>query len=183
MIIQKGFYHNIILIICICLSIFIKFEVTADAKSATFRASAGIILINASGQVLALERCDIPGAWQMPQGGIDEGEDILAATKRELYEETRIDFDSKIQLLNQHPDWLAYQLPKPSKKHGLGQVQKWTLFLFKGEDADIDLEAATPKEFCAYKWTTLRELSNESVWFRKGIYKQLANYFSKYLAE
>ena len=132
MIIQKGFYHNIILIICICLSIFIKFEVTADAKSATFRASAGFILINASGQVLALERC---------------------------------------------------QLPKPSKKHGLGQVQKWTLFLFKGEDADIDLEAATPKEFCAYKWTTLRELSNEAVWFRKGIYKQLANYFSKYLAE
>ena len=153
------------------------------AKSEFFRANIGIILINDSGHVLALERCDIPGGWQMPQGGIDKGEDILIAAKRELYEETKIDSAKKTVFLGQHPDWLVYQLPKPSKKHGLGQVQKWTLFLFEGEDADIDLEGTEPKEFCAYKWTTLRELSNDAVWFRKGIYRELAEYFSKYLVE
>lgn len=152
-------------------------------EAATFRANVGIILINESGQVLALERCDKPGAWQMPQGGIDKGEMILSAANRELHEETHIDVDTKTVFLAEHPDWLAYQLPKPSKKHGLGQVQKWTLFLFRGTDADINLDVTNPKEFCAYKWTTLRELANKTVWFRKGIYKELADYFSKYLAE
>lgn len=153
------------------------------AETETFRANIGIILINDSGHVLALERCDIPGAWQMPQGGIDKGEDIWTAARRELREETGIDNDNKIVFLGQHPEWLVYQLPKPSEKHGLGQVQKWTLFLFEGKDADIDLKAVKPKEFRAYKWITLHELSKNAVWFRKGIYKELAAYFSKYLAE
>ena len=77
----------------------------------------------------------------------------------------------------------VYILIQPSKKHGLGHVQKWTLFLFKDTDADINLDVTNPKEFCAYKWTTLRELANKTVWFWKGIYKELADYFSKYLAE
>lgn len=127
--------------------------------------------------MLALERIDVSGAWQMPQGGLDMGEDILTAAKRELYEETRIDCDTQTTLLGEHPDWLAYQLPEPRKKHGLGQVQKWMLFLFTGDDTHIDLEAAEPKEFSAYKWTTLRDLANKTVWFRKGIYKELADYF------
>ena len=90
------------------------------------------------------------------------------------------------EFVGEHPDWLAYQLPKPSQKHGLGQVQKWVLFLYQGHDSDIVLEPKNPEdeqEFRGFEWTTVRSLANNSVWFRKRIYKELADYFARYLAE
>src|SRR5438128_2486181 len=94
-----------------------------------FRANVGIVLANERGEVLALERKKIPGAWQMPQGGIQDHEEPIQAAKRELQEETGISAD-QVEFVAECPDWLAYELPRDmwSTKTGRGQVQKWFLF-------------------------------------------------------
>lgn len=88
-----------------------------------FRAGVGIMVVNDDRCVLALERYDVPGAWQLPQGGLEESEEPLQAARRELWEETRIHWD-QVVLLYEHPWWLAYELPPDSwtANTGRGQV-------------------------------------------------------------
>lgn len=147
-----------------------------------FRASVGAVIANGSGQVLAFERADIEGAFQLPQGGLEEGEDPLDAVYREIREETGID-RSKLAFAAEHPEWLVYALDKENggKKHGRGQVQKWYLFRFVGDESDIDLSGPGNPEFRSWKWTTLDDLIPTVPSFRKPVYTRVWEAFNPFL--
>ena len=146
-----------------------------------FRAGAGAAVIDARGRVLALERSDIPGAWQLPQGGLKGSESPLQAAFRELKEETGIG-KSHLEFLDSYPWPLAYELPARawSTKTGRGQVGHWFLFRFDGLEGAITLTHSP--EFIAWKWTTFDRLVAQSVAFRKHVYLQLQDRFRPYLA-
>lgn len=141
-----------------------------------FRAGVGAILINGHGQVLALERADVPGAWQLPQGGLDWGEEPLQAAKREVEEETSI-ASSRLQLVAHFPELLAYELPLEarSEKTGRGQVQYWFLFRVAGDTDAINLRGT--REFRAWRWMAFEDLAEQVVAFRAPIYRKLAAHF------
>lgn len=141
-------------------------------KPQFFRANAGAVLCNAEGQILAFERADVPGAWQLPQGGMDADEDPHTTALREVHEETGI-AGGALTLLGTHPELLAYELPENLRraKTGRGQVQYW--FYFSCENPCIDLG----KEFRAWKWTGFDELIDTVVDFRRPIYAKLARHF------
>lgn len=141
-----------------------------------FRANVGIVVARADGLVLALERADVPGEWQLPQGGLDEGEEPGDAALRELREETGIG-RGQVQLIAEYPDWLAYELPpdKRRSRTGRGQVQRWFLYRFLGTDADIDPEMpGHDSEFRAFRWADLRELAGDTWAVRRPVYRALA---------
>lgn len=149
------------------------------SQAQTFRAGVGAIILNKDGLVLGLERKDIPDAWQMPQGGLDEGETLLDAVKREILEETGIR-DQNLELLATFPHWLAYELPEEArtKKIGRGQAQRWFLFRFTGPDEAITL--GDGKEFRTWKWTTMEELKTEVASFKQHVYQELVDHFKPY---
>jgi len=151
-----------------------------NLPSNVFRANVGAVIMNNEGLVLALERKEYPDAWQMPQGGLDEGEEPSKAVFREVEEEIGID-SSKLRIISEYQEWLAYELEKPTSKHGRGQVQKWFLLHFKGKEDEINLNYGYEKEFSKYKWVRLTELAEDVVFFRKSIYRKLAGQFSDYL--
>jgi len=146
----------------------------------TFRANVGAVIVSAEGLVLALERKEIPGSWQFPQGGLEEGEEPLEAVKREILEETGID-ESHLEALETIPRWLAYELPEEmrTKKLGRGQVQKWFLFRFTGHDEVITM--GDGKEFKAWGWISMQDLLPKVVSFKQSVYHQLGEYFKEYL--
>ena len=145
--------------------------------SQTFRANVGIVVARADGRVLALERTDQPGRWQLPQGGLDVDEEPIDAALRELEEETGIPSDL-VELRDEYPDWLAYELPpeRRREKTGRGQVQRWFLFRFLGDDHAIDLTPPVGKraEFAAFRWTGLSDLADEVWEVKQPIYRALA---------
>lgn len=147
-----------------------------------YRRGVGILLFNDRKQVFTGQRIDNPGpAWQLPQGGIDEGEDPLRAAFRELEEETGIRQD-KVELLTQSKGWLRYELPDdliPTLWGGRyrGQEQLWFAFLFLGDDADICIHTAHP-EFSAWRWSDFATIPLSIVPFKKNLYKQLIEEFS-----
>lgn len=147
------------------------------------RPCVGICLANPAGHVLAGERVDTPGAWQMPQGGIDEGESPLAAAWRELKEESGTD---KAEVIGESRDWYFYDLPAdlaPRIWRGRfrGQRQKWYVFRFLGRDQDIDIATAKP-EFSDWKWADMAELPDLIVPFKRALYVRLIDEFA-HLAE
>ena len=147
-----------------------------------FRAGVGAIIINKSGQLLTLERKDIPGSWQFPQGGLDDGEETFAGVLREIEEETAI-LPAQLERISQYPEPLAYELPFEARraKTGRGQVLYWYLFRFLGQKNSIDL--STSKEFRAFKWTVSEHAIAETAAFRKKIYHRLLDHFSEYLEQ
>jgi len=144
-------------------------------KHQYFRAAAGAVVQGPDGRVLAFERTGEPGAWQFPQGGLECAETPEEAVRRELLEETGIPTEA-VEMVESYPEWLAYELPEPLRngKKGRGQVLKWYRFQFLGTESDIDLEGAWANEFRAWKWTTIRQLAEETVPFRRAIYRRLA---------
>jgi len=150
-----------------------------DLPDNVFRANVGAIIINKEGLVLAFERKDIKGAWQLPQGGLKIGEEPVDAVFREIEEETSI-HRSMIELVSEYPEWLTYELDKSmrTKKHGRGQAQKWFLFLYKGSNADIDVSNAKEREFSDWKWMKMDDLIESAPKFRKNIYMKLRREFS-----
>lgn len=150
---------------------------TIKSRSQTYRAGVGAVITGPGGHVLALERSDVPGAWQLPQGGLIVGEEPLKAVKREILEETGIK-GSDLQLLSTESRLLAYELPEEyrSKKTGRGQVQRWFLFCYKGPDEAITL--GDREEFKDWRWMPMDELVSTVVPFRKSVYLELAEFLS-----
>ena len=139
----------------------------------------GVMLLDAAGRIFVGERIDTPGAWQMPQGGIDAGEAPLDAAIRELQEETGI---TDAALLALSPVWRTYDVPPELARRAWdgnyrGQAQIWAAFRFLGIDADIDL-AAHHAEFSRYKWTDPPSLLAEIVDFKRAIYAEVIGEFA-----
>ncbi len=137
------------------------------------------MLINDEGRVFAGKRIDqtVEG-WQMPQGGIDDGESPRQAAVRELKEETGTD---KAEIIGELPDWLTYDLPEhlvgiAFKGRFRGQKQKWFLMRFTGHDTDIDLYLHEP-EFSEFKWFDLDEITKVIVPFKRATYEAVVEGF------
>ncbi len=144
-----------------------------------FRAGAGAIIVNANGQVLAIERADVAGAWQLPQGGLETSEEPLRAAYREIAEETGIR-ENDLEFLKACSELLVYELPLEarSKKTGRGQVLYWFLFEFRG---DPQLAAIRNRESRGWRWMPFRRVIAGVTSFRKPMYKRLEREFGKYL--
>lgn len=147
-----------------------------------FRAGVGAIIVSDHGKVLAFERLKIPGAWQFPQGGLDEGEDPGDCVIREVEEETGLRAGD-LERLTESTGWHAYELPRErqGQRHGRGQVQKWFVFRLKGSEEAIRLDADDRPEFRAWRWMTMDELIENTVPFRKPLYRALAKEFHAHL--
>ncbi|WP_417451180.1 RNA pyrophosphohydrolase [Kordiimonas sp.] len=148
----------------------------ASSSTLPYRPCAGIVLINAEDQIFVGERIDMPGAWQMPQGGIDDGETHDKAALRELEEEIGV-CAKHVDMLANTDDWIYYDLPPHllGKVWGgkyRGQKQKWFLMRLNSDDKVIDLNTQHP-EFSRWKWTTPEMLLNEIVPFKRNVYKQV----------
>jgi putative (di)nucleoside polyphosphate hydrolase len=153
-----------------------------------YRPCVGVMLVNAQGQVFVGKRIDTRGQpdeggvyWQMPQGGIDEGEDLHAAALRELWEETGVQ-QEHVTLLAQTSEELLYDLPddligKLWRGRYRGQRQHWMLARFTGEDAHIRLDAHDPAEFCAWRWLDPDLLPEVIVPFKQQVYRAVLEEF------
>jgi putative (di)nucleoside polyphosphate hydrolase len=142
-----------------------------------YRRGVGVMLLNSDGKVLVGRRIDnTDEAWQMPQGGINEGEEPWATALRELEEETSIP-PHLAERISECPERLRYDLPVElrGKLWGgkwKGQLQDWFLARFLGTDADIDIATADP-EFCDWKWVDPDDLPELIVPFKRDLYRQL----------
>ena len=153
---------------------------THPARALAYRPCVGIVLLNNQGLVwCGKRRADkLPGdapLWQLPQGGIDEGETPIAAAYRELAEETGV---TKAELIYELPDWLPYDLPEgligtALKGRFRGQKQKWFAMKFLGEDSDINLTSHSQIEFDEWQWRPLSECAAMVIEFKKPIYAEL----------
>ncbi len=148
-----------------------------------YRPCVGVMLVNEEGQAFVGRRIDNKEGdwWQMPQGGVDEGEDLREAALRELAEETGIG-EACVTLLKQMAEPLRYDLPEEliGKLWGgryRGQEQVWFLARFQGSDADIDLEAHDPPEFCEFRWVDPETLPEFIVPFKKRVYRAVLEEF------
>jgi putative (di)nucleoside polyphosphate hydrolase len=148
-----------------------------------YRPCAGVMLVNRDGKVFVGQRLDSTlEAWQMPQGGLDPGEDPHAAAVRELWEETGIEAD-KVELIAAAEEELYYDLPDEligriwNGKYR-GQRQNWFLFRFLGEDSDVNIATPHP-EFRAWRWADPEEIPTVIVEFKRALYEQLLDIFAE----
>jgi putative (di)nucleoside polyphosphate hydrolase len=153
----------------------------AEILALPYRPCVGVVLANREGAVFAGRRIDSPGeAWQMPQGGVDPGEEPLAAALRELREETGVRPEA-VRVLADTPDWIDYDLPLdlvPRLWGGRyrGQRQRWFLMRFLGADAEIDIRTPAP-EFSAWRWARPEELMGLIVPFKRATYRAVFDAF------
>lgn len=160
------------------------------ADDLPYRPCAGIMVLNDKGLVWAGRRISqgnsefdgSPQLWQMPQGGIDEGEAPLAAAIRELYEETGM---KTVTLLAEARDWIHYDLPPQLTGIGLrgkyrGQAQKWFAFRFDGDESEIQINpppGSNEAEFDAWDWKPMESLPELIVPFKRSVYEQVVEQF------
>jgi len=150
-----------------------------------FRRNVGVMVINAAGEVWVGQRNDrYKDAWQMPQGGIDAGEDAQTAALRELEEETGITRDL-VDVVAESEGWIPYELPhelipKLWKGKYRGQEQKWFLLRFKGTDAQVNIATDDP-EFSAWRWMPPADLPDAIVPFKRDVYVAVLAAFADHL--
>ena len=144
-------------------------------KKLPLRLGVGAVVLNKKNQVFVGKRKDNPiDKWQMPQGGVNTGENLIDAMKRELHEETSI---QNIKILNEIDGWFEYELPKNLlgkiwKGRYRGQKQKWFVVKFLGNDGEINLQTDKP-EFIEWRWIDIENLPNVIVDFKRKVYEQL----------
>jgi putative (di)nucleoside polyphosphate hydrolase len=150
-----------------------------------YRRGVGVMLLNANKQVWVGKRIDNPiEAWQMPQGGIDEGEEPWATALRELEEETGIP-RHLVERIAECPERLRYELPEAIRPFlwggkWRGQLQDWYLCRFLGRDSDVNIATAHP-EFCDWKWVAPADLPDLIVPFKRDLYRRLIEEFREHL--
>jgi len=155
-----------------------------------YRPNVGAVLFDTRGQIFVARRADLPnaegapGGWQLPQGGIDAGEDPKMAVLRELEEEIGT---GAATVIGEHPEWLTYDLPPDLLGRALGgrfrgQRQRWFALRFTGMDADIRLDLDPHPEFDAWRWAPLADLPALAVPFKRPIYDVLAVSFARFAA-
>lgn len=150
-----------------------------------YRENVGVMLVNAQGHVFVGQRIDnLNDAWQMPQGGIDKGEDPQAAALRELEEETGVS-PALVTIEAQTEDWIAYDLPHDLvpriwKGRFRGQKQKWFLMRFHGTDDQVKIEQEH-QEFSAWRWLPADQLVDNIVPFKREVYEQVLKAFAPHL--
>lgn len=148
-----------------------------------YRAGVGIMLLNDKNQVFVGKRIDTASeAWQMPQGGIDDGEEPFAAAMREMLEEAGT---NKAELIAESRDWYYYDLPehllgKLWDGRFIGQRQKWFCLRFTGSDADINIATEHP-EFCEWMWARAENLPSLIVPFKRNLYQAIVDEFKYYI--
>jgi putative (di)nucleoside polyphosphate hydrolase len=144
-------------------------------KILPLRTGVGIVVLNYENKVFVGKRRDNPiDKWQMPQGGVDPGESLIEAMRRELLEETGI---TNIKILKELNYWLEYELPKDLigiiwKGKFRGQKQRWFIVKFLGTDKEVNVKTKSP-EFIEWKWLNIEELPNVIVDFKKDVYRKL----------
>jgi putative (di)nucleoside polyphosphate hydrolase len=154
-----------------------------DLHNLPLRSGVGIVVLNKDNKVFVAKRIDNPkNFWQMPQGGVDEGEDFLKAAFRELEEETSI---KNVELVKELDGTITYELP--DRLLGLiwkgkyrGQKQKWFLMRFLGEDKEINIKTKHP-EFLEWKWVELDKITDLVVDFKLHVYKEVKDKVKKIL--
>ncbi len=151
-----------------------------------YRENVGVVVFNRDGKVWLGKRINTRGpySWQFPQGGVDAGEDLEAAARRELYEETGI---AAVSPLARTDGWITYDFPPkfkgPKAARGfLGQRQVWFAFRFTGEDAEVDLKAHHEIEFDRWRWADLHETQDLVVHFKRDAYAQVIAAFEHLVA-
>jgi putative (di)nucleoside polyphosphate hydrolase len=165
-----------------------------DASALPYRPSAGVMLLGPGRRVFIGRRTEGPEivqpahAWQMPQGGIDDGEDPYPAALRELFEETNV---RSVERLSETVGWLTYDLPahlvgKAWKGKYRGQRQKWFLLRFTGEESEIDVihpgGGAHRPEFVEWRWERLDRLAELIVPFKRPVYERIVAEFAPLVA-
>ena len=154
-----------------------------NEKILPLRNGVGAVVINRNNKVFVGKRIDNPGKfWQMPQGGVDEGEEYFDAMKRELFEETSI---KSIEILKEIERFYEYELPKNLvgiiwKGKYRGQRQKWFITKFTGHENEINLRTKHP-EFIEWKWILPNDLPNVIVNFKKNLYLYLLINLKKFI--
>ena len=154
-----------------------------DLNNLPLRSGVGIVVLNKENKVFVAKRIDNPkNFWQMPQGGVDEGEDFLKAAYRELEEETSI---KNVELIQELDGTITYELP--DRLLGLiwkgkyrGQKQKWFLMRFVGSDSEINIKTKHP-EFLEWKWVELDIITDLVVDFKLHVYKEVKDKVKKIL--
>lgn len=160
-------------------------KLRTDQPPKDYRPCVGIVLVNRAGLIFIGERRGKAGNnWQMPQGGIDDGERPIDAAKRELHEETGVD---RIDFLAESSEWHCYDVPKerrPKYWRGryIGQCQRWFAFRFTGQDQHVNLELHEP-EFSLWRWASDDIVLDEVVSFKRQVYQAVLDEFRPFLTK
>jgi putative (di)nucleoside polyphosphate hydrolase len=149
-----------------------------------YRPNVGVVVFCSRGRVWLGRRANTEGPhnWQFPQGGVDDGEDLEAAARRELHEETGL---HSVDLLGRTEDWIAYDFPpgwtgSKALRGWKGQKQVWFAYRFTGSDAEVDLGLHQPPEFDAWRWTSLPEAAELVIPFKRATYDHVIAAFARY---
>ncbi len=150
-------------------------------KDLPMRTGVGIVVLNKENKVFVAKRIDNPkNFWQMPQGGVDRGENFQKAALRELEEETSM---TSVKLIKEIDGYISYELPDYLlgiiwKGKYKGQIQKWFVMRFDGKDTEININTKKP-EFFEWKWIDIEDLTNVVVHFKLGVYEKIYNEIKK----